>query len=226
MPICPTGHDSTTADYCDECGTPIVGAATGGDPAATAGLGTVTPAEQRCAACGEVRDGRFCEVCGHDAERPVPADPQPAPQPAPAADATATWTAVVRADRDWFDQVRARGGTGAAALEFPPYCPERRFVLSGQQLTIGRRSRSRGVVPEIDLTGPPLDPGVSTLHALLLARSDGGWELVDLESTNGTVVGDATEPIAPNHPVPLASGDRIKIGAWTTIIVTAEPADR
>jgi hypothetical protein len=223
VPTCPAGHDSATSDYCDECGTPMGGAPQGGEPAATAALAAVTPGEKRCVNCGEVRAGRFCEVCGHDAEQPVPAEPRTAPEPD--ADAGTTWTAVVRADRDWFDQVRARGGAGVAALEFPPYCPERRFALSGQQLAIGRRSRSRGIEPEIDLSGPPLDPGISAVHALLVAGS-AGWEVVDLESTNGTVVGETTQPIPPNRPVPLASGDRIKIGAWTTITVTAGPADR
>jgi hypothetical protein len=218
---CPSGHESTTTDYCDECGAPMGGASAGGDPAATAALGAVAPAEKRCAACGEPRDGRFCEVCGHDAERPV-ATGAPEPAAAPAAQdapARTAWTAVVRADRDWFDQVRARGGADVSALEFPRYCPERRFVLSGDQMAIGRRSRSRGVEPEIDLSGPPLDPGVSALHALLVARPDGGWDVVDMESTNGTVVGAATTPITPNQPVPLSAGDTIKLGAWTTITV-------
>ncbi|OZM83518.1 FHA domain-containing protein [Pseudonocardia sp. MH-G8] len=221
MPTCPAGHDSVTTDYCDDCGAPM-GVPREADPAATAGLGAVTPAEKRCPACGEPRDGRFCEVCGHDAERPAPAPVTPPADPGerPAAP---PWTALVRADREWFDRVRARGGSGAAALQFPPYCPERRFVLAGPQLAVGRRSRSRGVEPEIDLSGPPLDPGVSTLHALLLPAANGGWQLIDLDSTNGTVLNDAADPIAPNRPVPLTTGDRIRLGAWTTITVTASP---
>jgi hypothetical protein len=126
---------------------------------------------------------------------------------------------VVRADRAWFEEVRRRDGPDAAAVDFPRYCPDRRFELAGDQVAIGRRSRSRGTAPEIDLSGPPLDPGVSAQHALLLARPDGGWELVDLDSTNGTSIGDRTEPIPPHTPVPLADGDRIRLGAWTTITV-------
>jgi hypothetical protein len=129
------------------------------------------------------------------------------------------WTVVVRADREWYEEVRRRDGPDAATVEFPPYCPERRFVLSGFQVEIGRRSRRRGTNPQIDLSGPPLDPGVSAQHALLVARSDGGWELVDLDSTNGTSVGDSTDPLAPHTPVPLADGVRIRLGAWTTITV-------
>ena len=70
--------------------------------------------------------------------------------------------AVVTADRAYFDSVVAAGGPDAATLEFPVYCPERRFRLSGSEVRIGRRSASRGLEPEIDLTGPPTDPGVST----------------------------------------------------------------
>jgi hypothetical protein len=202
MATCPAGHDSATTDYCDVCGTLL----TADDPAAT-------PA-QRCASCGASRDGRFCEVCGYDAAKPV--DPTPV---VPVA-GTGEWSALVQADRSWFEEVCRRNGPDVAILEFPRYCPQRRFVLTGTQLAIGRRSRSRGIEPEIDLSGPPLDPGVSALHALLVARSDGGWELVDLDSTNGTTLGDATDPVAPNTAVALAHGDRIKLGAWTTITIT------
>ncbi len=126
----------------------------------------------------------------------------------------------MRADRTWYEEMQQRSNRDPAVLPFPQYCPERRFDLAGAQLVIGRRNRARGVDPEIDLSGPPLDPGVSTLHAMLLPRPDGGWEVVDLGSTNGTVVGEGADPIPPNTPRSLADGDRIKIGAWTTIIVT------
>lgn len=232
MPTCAAGHDSATADYCDTCGTPM----------GTASSPSAAPASaQRCDNCGAPRVGRFCEECGHDDAVAVPARapgstaqpvvapqsvPTPAPDPtsqpvaAPPSDRPPTWTALVRADRAWFDEVRRRDGPDAAGLEFPRYCPERQFVLSGAQVAIGRRSRSRGTNPEIDLSGPPLDPGVSAQHALLLARPNGGWELVDLDSTNGTSLGDAPTPIAPHIPVALADGDRIKLGAWTTITIT------
>lgn len=214
MAVCPAGHNSATTDYCDDCGTPMAGEGpTAARPSPASGA-VAAEAEQRCANCAATRDGRFCEVCGHDAAKPVGAT-QAAPVAGPG-----EWSAVVRADRSWFEEVRQRNGPDAATLQFPQYCPERRFVLTGTRLAIGRRSRSRGVEPEIDLSGPPLDPGVSALHALLRARPDGGWELVDLDSTNGTTLGDATDPVAPNNPVALAHADRIKLGAWTTITVT------
>jgi pSer/pThr/pTyr-binding forkhead associated (FHA) protein len=77
-------------------------------------------------------------------------------------------------------------------------------------------------VPEIDLSAPPEDPGVSHLHAVLLAQPDGTWNLVDPGSTNGTTVNGGTEPIPVNAPLPMADGDRIHVGAWTTITLSLQ----
>ena len=102
------------------------------------------------------------------------------------------------------------------AIEFPRYCPERQFQLTGRQMRIGRRSRSRGI-PEIDLSGPPADPGVSHLHAVLLAEPDGSWTVLDPGSANGTMVNG--HEIAADERVPLRHGDRIHVGAWTVLTV-------
>jgi pSer/pThr/pTyr-binding forkhead associated (FHA) protein len=127
---------------------------------------------------------------------------------------------VVTADRAYFEIVRAAGGPDAGIIEFPDYCPDRRFPLRGSQLLIGRRSRSRGISPEIDLTGPPEDPGVSHAHALLLPHTDGGWAVVDLGSANGTYVNDPYKPVPVRVPVPVRPGDRIYAGAWTVLLIT------
>ncbi|MEV7602743.1 FHA domain-containing protein [Kitasatospora sp. NPDC089797] len=152
----------------------------------------------------------------------APPQPQPDAQPAgvPAEPVRANWIAVVSADRDYFTDMMARSGPEAAGLFFPPYCPERRIPLTGRgQLRIGRRSQHRGTVPEIDLSVPPEDPGASHQHALLAEQADGSWVLVDQDSTNGTTVNGGAEPISPHTAVPLGDGDRIHIGAWTTITV-------
>jgi FHA domain len=133
--------------------------------------------------------------------------------------AAAAWTAVVTADRAYFDSVIAASGPEAAGLEFPAYCPERRFQLQGTQMRIGRRSVSRGLEPEIDLTGPPADPGVSHLHAVLIAGGDGGWTVFDPGSSNGTQVNG--REIAAGSRVRLRDGDRICIGAWTVLTIQA-----
>jgi hypothetical protein len=212
------------------------GAAAGPDPA--------VPAES-CPRCGGTRAGRFCEACGFDFASGIapprlgglppattvapgtgsatpgtdPADPGTTPGAVPAgvpANGPA-WTAVVTADRAYYDRVQAAGGPDAATLDFPAYCSERRFELTGTELRIGRRSASRGLEPEIDLSGPPADPGVSHLHAVLIAEPDGGWAVLDPGSANGTQVNGGDIP--GGVKVPLHSGDQVHVGAWTLLTI-------
>ena len=221
MVLCPSGHDSTTTDFCDVCGAPLDEASSPVAPK----VPVAAPA-QPCPVCGAGRTGRFCEVCGHDFAGVVqpgtqtPAQPQPPAQPQVQPHPTG-WLAVVAADPDYYRTVVAAGGPDAATITMPAYCPERRFVLAGTQVRVGRRSASRGLHPEIDLSGPPEDPGVSHLHAVLLARPDGGWDIVDPGSTNGTTLNNDPRPIRAGVAVPLADGDRIHVGAWTTITLRA-----
>jgi pSer/pThr/pTyr-binding forkhead associated (FHA) protein len=126
---------------------------------------------------------------------------------------------VVTSDHVYFDGVVAAGGPDAATLDFPEYCPERRFRLAGPEMRIGRRSASQGLEPEIDLTGPPTDPGVSRLHAVLIPEQDGSWAVLDPGSENGTTVNG--REIAARVRVPLRDGDRIHLGAWTVITIRA-----
>ncbi|WP_433230845.1 FHA domain-containing protein [Actinomadura formosensis] len=148
---------------------------------------------------------------------PAPAPPVPAPPvPSPPVPGTA-WTAVVTADREYFATVIAEEGPDSAALSFPPYAPERRIPLTGREVRIGRRSSAQPSPPEIDLREPPEDPGVSHVHAVLLGKPDGTWTLVDPGSTNRTCLNGSTEPIPYNVEVPVSDGDRIHVGAWTTI---------
>ncbi|WP_431680885.1 FHA domain-containing protein [Kitasatospora sp. KL5] len=151
---------------------------------------------------------------GHAPGRPG-AGPTAPPPPPPT---RTQWIAVVSADRDYFADMMERSGPDAAGLFFPPYCPERRIPLTGRgQLRIGRRSQQRGTVPEIDLSVPPEDPGASHQHALLAEQPDGSWVLVDQDSTNGTTMNGGADPVPPHTAIPLNDGDRIHIGAWTTI---------
>jgi hypothetical protein len=244
MPTCPKGHTSAATDYCDECGAPIGGAPPAVAPStvapaapSTVAPAAVGPAGDPCPECATPRDGRFCEVCGHDflaepgpgaapspvsPNTPAEAAPEPVAGPAgPIAGPAGPWRAVVVADRAYYDRMQAQAEPDAEPVAFPLYCPERRFGLTGPEVLIGRRSRSRGIEPAIDLTGPPEDAGVSHAHALLLATAI-GWSVVDLDSANGTYVNEATEPIPPHQPVPLTAGDRVHIGAWTTL--TVQPA--
>jgi pSer/pThr/pTyr-binding forkhead associated (FHA) protein len=142
------------------------------------------------------------------------------PNPPPPQTAAGTWTAVVAADRAYYDSVRAVSDQDAASISLPDHVPERRFRLSGTKVRIGRRSVSRRIEPEIDLTGPPTDPGVSRLHAELIAGPDRSWSVVDSGSPNGIMVNGKDVP--PDEAVPLRDGDRIHLGAWTVITITRD----
>ena len=244
MPTCPAGHTSASSDFCDVCGARI--GAPAGTPQAPQTLAAESPEPaEPCPQCGAARSGRFCESCGFDFDAdpepaaagsgpaapgepaPPPGEPAPAsgaagpgaPTPAQASRGPVTWTAVVASDRAYFDDVVAAGGPDATALTYPAYSPERRFQLAGPEMRIGRRSVSQGLEPEIDLTGPPADPGVSRLHAVLIAEQGGGWAILDPGSENGTFVNGSE--IATGARVPLHDGDRIHIGAWTLITISA-----
>ncbi|MYR59985.1 FHA domain-containing protein, partial [Streptomyces sp. SID625] len=142
---------------------------------------------------------------------PFPQQPHQSQQP----QQPTTWTATIGPDRDYFMAMMQRSGPEAAGLNLPAYSPEQQRTLGGGQVTIGRRRHSTGDTPDIDLSVPPEDPGVSHQHAVLVQQPDGGWAVVDQNSTNGTTVNGGEEPIQPFVPVPLQDGDRVHVGAWT-----------
>ena len=229
MRIAASPSPASTAGRRSSGPSPAMGTAGAGPGAAGAG--------EPCPRCSTPRVGQFCEACGHNfaaagqspwppaptappTSPPRPVAPPPyAPAPYAAAPyAPAVWTAVVSSDRAYYDSVQAAAsGPDAASVPFPGYYAERRFRLAGSQMRIGRRSVSRGIDPEIDLTGPPVDPGISRLHAVLIARPDGNWMVLDPGSANGTLV-NGTE-IPTGVQVPLRDGDRINLGGWTAITV-------
>jgi hypothetical protein len=199
MATCAEGHVTEAVDYCDVCGSPV--------PTPVAPSVAAAPVAKRCPACQEPIAGRFCEVCGHDSAAPTVAVPQPIPP--------AEWTAVVAADRDYHKRVIARGGPDA--VDFPEMFPERRIRLRDNML-IGRSNRKQGVEPGIDLGIHPTDRGVSTQHAVLRLR-DSGPTITDLGSTNGTSINDSDQLLGNGAETPVTEGDRIHVGAWTTITI-------
>ncbi|MFF9348420.1 FHA domain-containing protein [Streptomyces sp. NPDC014734] len=154
--------------------------------------------------------------------QPSPRPPQQHQAPLPGGNQNqppANWTAVVAPDREYFLSMMQRSGPEATGLNLPAYSPEQRVALSGNQITVGRRRHSTGESPDIDLSVPPEDPGVSHQHAVLVQQPDGSWAVVDQNSTNGTTLNGAEDPIQPYVPVPLKDGDRVHVGAWTTITI-------
>jgi serine/threonine-protein kinase len=191
----------------------------------------------RYASCGDFADA-LRQALGlepYDPSRPAQARPpaatvpmtafspgqsggQPVPDQPEASSQTSIWSAVVSADRAYYDSLAAVDARDTASMIFPGPLPERRIPLAGAEVRIGRRSSSSPVVPEIDLTGPPLDPGVSRMHAKLVANPDGSWNITDVGAANGITVNGRDVP--SGESVPLRPGDRIHLGAWTAITIT------
>jgi len=147
------------------------------------------------------------------------APPGPGYQQQPPQQQSLSWSATIAPDREYFMAMMQRSGPEAAGLNLPAYSPELQRPLLGNQITIGRRRHSTGDTPDIDLSVPPEDPGVSHQHAVLVQQPDSTWAVVDQNSTNGTTVNGGEEPIQPFVPVPLQDGDRVHVGAWTTITI-------
>jgi pSer/pThr/pTyr-binding forkhead associated (FHA) protein len=92
--------------------------------------------------------------------------------------------------------------------------------LSVRSVLVGRVSHSRNIHPEVDCGA---DIGVSRRQAQL--STDGTrWWIEDLQSSNGTYVGQSggalpTVALVPGQRRELAPDDRVYVGAWTRIVV-------
>lgn len=146
--------------------------------------------------------------------RPASSAPPTAPTPS---FTPATWTVLIASDRAYYDRMKVVRGMSGSDVAFPAHTSERRIPLIGKQMRIGRRSAARELEPEIDLADPPVDPGISRLHAMLIASPDGTWSILDPGSANGTLLNG--REIATGDLITLREGDRINLGAWTVISV-------
>jgi hypothetical protein len=209
---CPNCSAGNPADalFCEACGydyttgtmprpvEPLLGLPTPGAP-------LPAPASAQDAA---EEDG--AETASEPADAPEPADASDR-STAPALDEP--WVAEVWIDPDWYHD---QGSSDPMPSPGLPTVVALRHTSS----LIGRTSRSRGIAPEVDVSG---DPGVSRRHAQL--TTDGSrWFIEDLGSANGTYVGAATAEL-PGEPVPggqrreIAAGEQVYLGAWTRIVI-------
>jgi hypothetical protein len=253
--VCPAGHDSTADDYCDVCGMPIdatavlpgaagaAGSGAAGTPSASAPDTSAAADGQPCPHCGtaNVADALFCESCGYDfttgsMPRPL-APPEPtagASTPPESATGTAvastpagtapagtafSWVAELWIDPAWYDAQDSPDPLPSPGL--PATIP-----LRNASVLVGRTSRSRNIAPDIDCGS---DSGVSRRQAQL--TTDGTrWFVEDLESANGTFIGQASATL-PEDPIPvgvkreLDPDDRIYLGAWTRLVIREATED-
>ncbi|MFE9234883.1 FHA domain-containing protein [Cellulosimicrobium funkei] len=147
-----------------------------------------------------------------------PADPAgPAPSgahlPTPPVPGPDQWVVEIWIDPDWYAAQQPEDPMPSAGL--PGL-----VVLRERSVLVGRPSVSRGIHPQVDCGA---DTGVSRRHCQL--STDGQrWWVEDLQSSNGTYVSPAGEPL-PTDPIPagqrreLADGDRVYLGAWTRLVV-------
>lgn len=218
---CPAGHASEAMDYCSTCGItlglPDPSSGASGASAGSGGSGAkakrvtrrppkTPPAEvppaRLCTNCGSPTEaGPICGECGYALHAP---DSVPVWE-------EELWEVVARPDPEYYEMVDPED------MEFPAATYTRRLPLVGDHVRIGRRSTSKSIQPEIDLSGSLEDLGVSHRHAVLMRQPDGSWALVDQGSTNGTFLNAERDPIPANQRVPLQAGDEIHVGAWTTL---------
>ncbi|MBT0994974.1 FHA domain-containing protein [Cellulomonas sp. DKR-3] len=133
--------------------------------------------------------------------------------PTPGVPGPDAWVAEMWVDPDWYAVQQPEDPLPSVGL--PVLVP-----LRSRSLLVGRPSASRNIHPQIDCGA---DAGVSRRHCQL--STDGlRWWVEDLQSSNGTYVARAGEPL-PDVPLPpgqrheLQDGDRVFVGAWTRIVV-------
>ena len=88
------------------------------------------------------------------------------------------------------------------------------IILKNPVTQIGRSSKKRNIQPEIACDW---DGAVSHRHAKIEFDSDGNAFLVDVGSTNGTMLNG--QLISANNPVKLKDGDRVSLGGKTALII-------
>jgi hypothetical protein len=235
---CPkNGCASNDPDWCSECGANMHP-----DAAAGAQAGAATVTSMLCPNCGTPRDnnGRFCGVCRYNFETGQPyappaaaaAAPPPAEGAASAAPAAAPPAGKPPAAVSATDPTAILGGGGmpktpwAVLIDFDPTIdptaspdisrarPRLTFPLDLAEVLIGRAG-AKGH-PDI----PIEDEGVSSRHAKIMFSADGEPFLLELGSTNGTLINGVAA--TAGLLAPLKSGDQIVIGRWTRITIKAK----
>jgi hypothetical protein len=162
-----------------------------------------------------------CSVCGAkmsaDSEPAAPADSS-LNAPATAPPAVSDLSSSELTGTKWRIECRVFKESSASAEDAArgTYEIEFELVLKDPLTLIGRTSKKRNLHPEIACDW---DGAVSHRHANIELDTNGQAFLVDLESTNGTMVNGKL--ISANTPIELKDSDRISLGSKTALIVHA-----
>ena len=84
------------------------------------------------------------------------------------------------------------------------------FLSDSEETTIGRSDPVTGIRPDVDLSTVDTNRSVSRRHAKILRLDDGYAVIEEVGTVNGTFVNEQRIPTGVR--VPLANGDRLKIG--------------
>ena len=101
-----------------------------------------------------------------------------------------------------------------ASLSLVAFPVKRTGRSVGHLVTVGRASNNDVAIPDLS---------ISRFHAFLKSRADGGWQLQDAGSTNGTTVnGRAVPQQGHGAPVELSAGDDVRLGQVGLTFLPAE----
>ncbi len=243
--VCPKGHISADADYCDQCGSKIQSASellntSGAKPIATSPTATnhadfdlTSTADPfavgnsvNCPACSaphQDSDGNFCEICGYNFTTGQSADvpiatltpPPVAVTPIATPDPVAPATPRLPTSTTGWT-ITLRIDPSLATPASPPAPTQAPIVVPLNQAT-----SLIGRTSEARGVRPEIpldfDDAVSHRHALLIVQPDGSLIIRDVGSSNG--VQFKGQDLAAMADVPLRSGDVFSLGHWTAIEV-------
>ncbi len=89
-------------------------------------------------------------------------------------------------------------------------------VIQEKEFTLGRKVEGTGDLVVDLIPFGAFQMGVSRKHAMIRETAS-GYEIIDLNSTNGTWLED--RQLAPNQPYPLPSGSTLRLGRMRLLIL-------
>ncbi len=164
--------------------------------------------------------GRFCPVCKNKNER----DAIVCRYCGASLDEYPTSAAVTTRNTGSFNNLPAKLGESTVETSIPDNgiaiyiagTPQPVFICSDKEFVIGRKmgeDTSESILDLSEFGG--FNMGISRRHATI-QRTETGYKIIDLSSTNGTWLND--ERLIPNKPYPLASEAELRVGRMRFLV--------